>query len=448
MKISKPNILFILADDLGWGDVSSHGSQIRTPNIDLLMSEGVEFKQHYVQPMCTPTRASLLSGRYPSRFGKHATIPSNRPVFPDGYQTLASVLRDSGYETGLFGKGHLGSTPGSGPNNFGFDYSYGSLAGGVDPFNHMYKKGEFSVTWNRNGEYIKEFGHVTDLIFNEAINWIENRNSPWFCYVPFTAVHVPVKPNSFWANQYNSQRFDEDNLKDNSFKKYAAYASHMDYAIGELIKTLEQKGERENTIIVFSSDNGAIDTAPIHQTDQYPGWQEELPRLGSNLPFRGLKSQLYEGGIRTPTVINWKDSLGSGKVEEPVHISDWMPTFSNLLDLKIKDDPKWDGHDIWDLILGNSVPNYSREIYWNFKAEEGLCIRDGDWKLISSKNENQIKRKLELFNICEDPFETDDISEKQIDKVNQLESKINKELNLDYLDVRNDLDRYFDPLYN
>ena len=183
--------------------------RIRTPHIDQLANEGVELTQHYVCPMCTPTRASLLTGRHPSRFGAHATVPSNAPVFPDGYQTLATVLRDAGYDTGLFGKWHLGSAPEFGPNQFGFNTAYGSLAGGIDPYNHRYKRGDFSVTWHRNGELVEERGHVTDLIVREATEWIESREQPWFCYVPFTAVHVPVKPTQEWLSQYYPDSFDE-----------------------------------------------------------------------------------------------------------------------------------------------------------------------------------------------------------------------------------------------
>ena len=154
MPTEKPNVLYILADDLGWGDVGYHGSEIRTPNIDRLVQGGVELDQHYVCPMCTPTRASLMTGRHPGRFGAHATVPSNQPVLPDGYETLATSLRNAGYATGLFGKWHLGSTPEFCPNQFGFDYSYGSLAGGVDPYSHRYKEGEWSYTWHRNGELV------------------------------------------------------------------------------------------------------------------------------------------------------------------------------------------------------------------------------------------------------------------------------------------------------
>lgn len=145
-RTEKPNVLIFLADDLGWNDVSYHGSPIRTPNIDRLVQSGVELDQHYVCPMCTPTRACLMTGRHPGRFGRHATVPSNPPVLPDGYETLAGALRNCGYDTGLFGKWHLGSDPKYSPNQFGFNHSYGSLAGGIDPYSHRYKEGPFSFT--------------------------------------------------------------------------------------------------------------------------------------------------------------------------------------------------------------------------------------------------------------------------------------------------------------
>lgn len=458
--MSLPNILFVLADDLGWGDVSCHGSFIRTPNIDRLMSQGIELGQHYVQPMCTPTRAALLTGRYPSRFGPLATLPSNRPVLPDGYQTLASVLREAGYDTGLFGKWHLGSSPQFSPKEFGFNSSYGSLAGGVDPYNHRYKRGEYSFTWHRNGQRVTEEGHVTDLIAKEAINWMERRVDPWFCYVPFTAVHVPIKAPQHWLDQYAFEQYDEDPLKDASFKRYGAYTSHMDYAVGQMIESLERTGQRDNTIIVFSSDNGSIGEAPLDGTDLYPGCQEASPRLGSNLPFRGHKAQLYEGGIRTPTLINWRGTLGPGRMDYPVHVSDWMPTLTHLLGVTPATDQQWDGQDIWPLITGDRKEIEDRQIYWNFRAGSGLCMRSGDWKLIStggialrggtaaydSAAKENMGRHLELFNISKDPFEQNNLADDQESKVKELLEATNEQFSLDYTDERKDLDCYMDEL--
>ena len=435
--MEKPNILYILADDLGWGDLSMHGSLIGTPHIDQLAREGVELTQHYVCPMCTPTRASLLTGRYPSRFGAHATVPSNTPVLPDNYQTLATVMRDAGYDTGLFGKWHLGSAPKFGPDKFGFNTAYGSLAGGVDPYNHRYKRGEFSVTWHRNGNLVEERGHVTDLIVRAARKWIESRDRPWFCYVPFTAVHVPIKPTQGWLANYYTDYFDDDPLKDLSFKKYAAYTSHMDHGIGQLLESLELTCQRENTIIVFASDNGAINECPLHGTDRYPGWQEAYPRLGSNKPYRGVKAQLYEGGIRTPTIVNWRSRLSSGKVDHPVQVVDWMPTFTRLTGAEPAEDPLYDGQDIWPLITGEEADPAERSLFWNFGGDRVLGARHGDWKLIS--RDDHSCRQNELYNIREDPYEERDLIKDYPDKSRMLTDIIEEERKQDGSSARQDV---------
>jgi arylsulfatase A-like enzyme len=436
--MKKPNLLFILADDLGWGDLSMHGSPIRTPNIDRLGKEGVEMRQHYVCPMCTPTRASFLTGRYPGRFGAHATVPSNPPVLPDGYETLATILRGNGYDTALFGKWHLGSHPRFAPNGYGFNRSYGSLAGGVDPYNHRYKRGEFSVTWHRDGKLVEETGHVTDLIAREAVEWIESREQPWFCYVPFTAVHVPVKPVHSWLDEYEAGKFDDDPLRDASFKKYAAYTSHMDAAIGKLLQALEVTCQRENTIVVFTSDNGAINDCPIHGTDKYPGWQEASPRLGTNLPYRGVKAQLYEGGIRTPALINWRSHLEPGTIEAPVNVVDWAPTFVGLTGSSPSTDPRWDGLDIWPLIGGDGGGAYpERSFYWNFRRGSQLGFRQGDWKYVSVNRKDP--EKMELYNVGEDPYETRELSDEHPDVVRELAGLIREQRELDDTSRRDDV---------
>jgi len=313
----KPNILFILADDLGWGDVSYHGSEIETPTIDRLTARGVELDQHYVCPLCTPSRTSLLTGEYPGRFGRHATVPSNQPVLPDNYPTLASILKENGYRTALFGKWHLGSDPKFYPGEYGFDYSYGSLAGGVDPYTHRYKSGPFSHTWHRNGELIKEEGHATDLITAEVISWLKSRDQgqPWFCYLPYTAVHTPIQAPEKWQNKYWLKNYDIDSARDSSFKSYAAYVSHLDSAVGEIVESLKCLSQLENTIIVFTSDNGAVTYNPSRDTIKYPGKYYDTPRLGSNYPLRGHKAQLYEGGIRTPAAVFWQHQLQPTKMK-------------------------------------------------------------------------------------------------------------------------------------
>ena len=457
--MSKFNILYILADDLGWGDLSLHDSPIRTPNIDRLAFEGIEFTQHYVCPMCTPTRVSLLTGRHPGRFGAHATVPSNPPVLRDGYHTMASVLREAGYDTGLFGKWHLGSAPQFGPNNFGFNTSYGSLAGGVDPFSHRYKEGQFSFTWHRNGQLVEENGHVTDLLVREATEWIESRDRPWFCYVPFTAVHTPIKPTQEWMARYYHEQYDDDPLKDYSFKKYAAYTSHMDHGVGELLAALDRTCQRENTLVIFASDNGAINDCPIHDTDLYPGWQEACPRLGSNAPYRGVKAQLYEGGIRTPLVMSWRSKLAPGTIDTPTQVVDWMPTLLSMTDSEPMTDPQFDGQDLSSLILGHDCDrgaevsagvdaevtvsdsfgrNADRRFYWNFRMGNVLGLRHGDWKLINRKVDGD--RRNELFNIAKDPYEEHEVAADYPERVRELSDMIDEERQLDGSSARDDVD--------
>lgn len=431
---AKPNILYILADDLGWGDIGRHGAPIRTPQIDRLAAEGVELTQHYVCPVCTPTRVSLLSGRHPGRFGPHATIPTNHPVFRDGSMTLASLLREAGYDTGLFGKWHLGSDPRFYPGNFGFNHSYGSLAGGVDPYLHRYKEGPYSVTWHRNGRLREDTGHVTDLIVQEAVEWIESRDRPWFCYVPFTAVHTPIKPTREWLARYYPDRFDEDPLKDWSFKQYAAYTSHMDEAVGQLLESLERMCARENTLVVFASDNGALHE---DHTDvlKYPGWQETYPRLGSNLPFRGNKNQLYEGGVRTPTIVSWRGRLNPGTMDHPVQMVDWMPTLSALTGAEPEEDPCYDGRNIWSLIAGTEDAPDERSLFWTARRGREYALRRGNWKLIHRTATEQ----NELFDIKNDPGESIDLADEHPDVVRDLATLMQDERMTDGVAVRPDM---------
>ncbi|MCA9080488.1 MAG: sulfatase-like hydrolase/transferase, partial [Planctomycetaceae bacterium] len=195
----RPNIVFIMADDLGWGDIEQHGGNVPTPHLQRLASAGLELTQHYVAPVCSPTRTGLMTGRCWSRFG--VTTPTNSRALPWDTVTLPRALQEQGYATLLAGKWHLGSLPECGPNHFGFDHAYGSLAGGISPWNHRYKQGPFTVTWHRNEELIEEQGHVTDLLTKEAIQWIKQQDGSFFAYIPFTAVHLPLKEPQAWLDK-------------------------------------------------------------------------------------------------------------------------------------------------------------------------------------------------------------------------------------------------------
>ncbi|MGB4726126.1 MAG: sulfatase-like hydrolase/transferase [Thermogutta sp.] len=411
----RPNFLFILADDLGWGDVGFHGGQVPTPNLDRLVSEGVELEQHYVYPVCSPTRAAFLTGRYASRFG--VSTPQNERALPWDTVTLARALKSVGYDTAMCGKWHLGSKTDWGPQLFGFDHSYGSLAGGVGPWDHRYKTGPFTYTWHRNGQLIREEGHVTDLITAEAIQWLQSRGErPFFLYVPFTAVHIPIREPEAYLRRV------PPTIEEPSLREYAACIIHLDEAVGKLLEVLEKSGKASQTLVVFTSDNGgttARNDDPAYPPDGYaPGRSG-----GNNRPLRGNKGTVYEGGIRVPTVARWPGVLKPGKYVHPVHITDWMPTFCALAGYRPEKPLKWDGENIWPFLTGAAEPA-SRTIYTVGPSFRSVAIRDGDWKLIIHRATGPESERVELYNLASDPYEAEDQAENRPEQVAMLKAKL------------------------
>lgn len=411
----KPNVVFIIADDLGWADVAFHGGNAPTPHLDRLAAGGLELWQHYVAPVCSPTRSGLLTGRCWSRFG--VTNPQNERALPWNTLTLPRALKAAGYETCLTGKWHLGSKTEWGPNRFGFDHSYGSLAGGVGPWDHSYKTGPFSTTWHRNEELFEEQGHVTDLIAREAVKWIgERKDKPFFLYVPFTAVHLPVKEPDEWLARVPPA------IEGDVPRHYAACIMHLDDAVGRILAALDQAGTRDNTLVVFTSDNGgstAENNDLKYPEDAYPAGK--LP--GNNAPLRGQKGELYEGGIRVPTIVNWPGRLKPGRSTQPLQIIDWMPTFCALAGHTPASDPKWDGINVWPLLTG-AAPARSRTLYWTAPGFRASAVRDGDWKLIVTPGKTSTK--VELFNLADDPHETTELSNTMSDKLAALQSRLSE----------------------
>ena len=411
---AKPNIVFILADDLGWADVAFHGGNAPTPHLDKLVRGGLELTQHYSAATCSPTRAGLMTGRYWSRFGLLG--PDNRRALAWDTVTLPRALKSVGYETALTGKWHLGSRSSEGPNHFGFDYSYGSLAGGVGPYDHLYKEGEFSRTWHRNETLITETGHVTDIITNEAVSWIAARkDAPFFLYVPFTAVHLPLKEPKEWLDRV------PQTITDEVARHYAASVMHLDDSVGKIVEALEKAGKREKTILIFTSDNGGSKVPNHDQTypaGDYP--QGKLP--GNNDPLRGQKGDLYEGGIRVPAVISWPGTVQPGKHSSPMQIIDWMPTFCAIAGYKPERDLKWDGINVWPRLTAKSVIAESRVLYW--ATPRATAVRDGDFKLIVPSARPAGAAKVELFDLSKDPNEKSDLAAKMPERVTELKRKL------------------------
>ncbi|MFH5885432.1 sulfatase-like hydrolase/transferase [Halalkalibaculum sp. DA3122] len=406
----KPNILVIMPDDLGWHDVGYQGSSIKTPNIDKLAQSGLILDQHYVMPTCTPTRVSLLTGRYASRYG--VTGPDYGEVIDRGDPTLASLLSRSGYFTAIAGKWHLGSPPHT-PLKYGLDSSYGYFDGQIDPYTHNYKmktKLTSRKSWHRNDEYLDEEGHATDLITDEAIRIIEkDREQPFFLFVAYSVPHFPLDEPEKWTSNY------EDVQMSPSRKWFAASVTHMDDGIGQIMEALERTGQRKNTLILFASDNGGQHS--WHSDTEYRGRYADKPHrvLGNNFPLRGWKGDLYEGGIRVPAVVNWPRVFEPGVVEVPLHIADWLPTFLALADgSEHVTNRALDGKNIWPALTGEAEGYSDRTLYWKTGGE--YAVRQGDWKLIVQRND----QAKELYNLADDFRETTDLSDEEPEKVNQM----------------------------
>ncbi len=427
-----PNIVFILADDLGWADVAFHGGRAPTPHLDRLAREGLELAAHTVAPVCSPTRTGLLTGRVWSRFG--VTSPQNERALPWGTVTLPLALRSRGYATALVGKWHLGSRPDQGPQRFGFDHSYGSLAGGVSPYSHGYKQGPFTATWHRGGTLVTEEGHVTDLLTAEAVRWLEarDRTQPFFLYVPYTAVHLPVKEPAAWLARVPAA------ITGEVARHYAAAVMHLDDAVGRIVATLEKVGARHNTLLVFTSDNGgstAENNDRSYPDDGCPGG----PLPGDNTPWRGKKGDLYEGGVRVPTLVSWPGRARPGRVDTPVQITDWFPTFAALAGYRPDRDLKWDGTDLGPLLTAHTPPP-ERAIYAVAPGWRAQSLRHGRWKLIVHAPPAAAKKKNasagsttpvtspapreELFDLVADPAEATNLAARHPDILAAMRARL------------------------
>lgn len=392
-----PNILVIIADDAGWNDFSYHGSEIKTANIDALAKKGVQLNRFYANPTCSPSRASFLTGRPASRMGIVAPISDKSEIsLPDSIPTLPQLLQKANYETALFGKWHLGLKPSSGPKVYGFDYSYGFLHGQIDQYSHEYKNGDPS--WHRNGKFISEEGHTTDLIENEAIQWLKSKRDttkPFYMQVVYSAPHFPLQEEAKWKMPYL------ESIKDSSRRDFAAAMTHMDHSIGQILKALKSQHLEENTIVIFISDNGAMEN--WYPTKQYSGKHGPNSVLGSNLPLKDWKTSNYEGAIRVPAIVYWKNKAKPNINNQYISVIDMMPTLLQIAE--VKSIPKTvEGKKMWNSIVKNDT--ISNTIYIRGHLQESLIQKP--WKLIRTRNKGS-EAAFELYNIETDPQEKQNI---------------------------------------
>lgn len=408
-----PNILYIVADDLGWKDVGYHGSDIRTPNIDKLASGGVRLEQFYAQPMCTPTRAALMTGRYPFRYGlQTAVIPSSHLY---GLNTdeflLPQALKDAGYSTAIVGKWHLGHADKKyWPKQRGFDYQYGPLIGEIDYFTHQ----QHGVTdWFRNNEVVTEEGYSTTLLGNDAVRLINEwkGEKPFYMYLAFNAPHTPYQAPPEYLDQYK-------NIADPSRRAYAASITAMDDQIGRVVAALEAKGLRDNTLIVFQSDNGGTRDAMF--AGEIDSSKVIIPC--DNGPFRNGKASVYEGGTRVVSLANWPGHIKPRTtIDEMIHVVDMYPTLASLAGASTEKCKPLDGVNQWPTI-SEGKPSARTEIIYNVEPFRA-GVREGDWKLIWRV---MLPAAVELYNIKTDPYEKDNVAAQHPEIVAKLQNRANE----------------------
>jgi arylsulfatase A-like enzyme len=406
---AKPHIVILLADDMGWGDTGFHGSEIHTPHIDRLAAAGARLEQFYVQPVCSPTRAALMTGRYPMRYGLQVGVvrPWARYGLPLEERTLAQALKDAGYETAICGKWHLGHVrPEYLPTRRGFDHQYGHYNGAIDYFTHHRDGG---LDWHRDDKALREDGYSTTLIAQEACRLIRqrDRSKPLFLYVPFNAVHEPRQVPASYTAPYTR-------LKEPR-RTYAGMVAALDEAIGRTLATLDEAGMRKDTLVIFFSDNGG----------PAPG------RVTSNGPFRAGKGTLYEGGMRVVACTAWEGHVKPGTVvNAPLHVVDWYPTLRKLAGASLDQKFPLDGRDAWATIA-EGKPSPHAEILLNSTPRNG-ALRVGDWKLVLNGNRTDdgtsvsgegAKEAVELFNLAEDPAEKRNRATDRTDEVKELRAR-------------------------
>ncbi|MSU48082.1 MAG: sulfatase [Opitutus sp.] len=397
----RPNVIVIVTDDQGAGDAGCYGARdLDTPAIDALAARGVRFTQFYsAAPVCSPSRAGLLTGRYPLRAGltgNASSQPGGRGL-PAEQVTMAEMFKAAGYATAQIGKWHLGYTPETMPNAQGFDFSFGHMGGCIDNFSHFfYWQGPNRHDLYLNGQEIQRPGrHFADLMVEEALAFIaKNRAQPFFMYFALNMPHYPYQGDPKWLQRYKDLPYPR-NL-------YAAFLSSCDERIGALVKHVDSLGLRERTIIVFQSDNG-------HSTEERAHFGG-----GSAGPYRGEKFSLLEGGMRLPAIISWPGRLPAGAVRgQLVHACDWMPTVAELSGVKLIN-PDIDGRSIVPVLHSATAPTPHTELHWlvGNGARGQWAVREGEWKLIGNLTTSaatgfsDADRKLFLSNLATDVAET------------------------------------------
>jgi arylsulfatase A-like enzyme len=403
---SRPNIVFIVADDLGYADLSSYGRKdYQTPNLDRLASEGVRFSQAYAgAPVCTPSRVSFMTGRYPARaaVGLQEPLtggPQDRAIgLSTEHPTISSLLKKGGYLTALIGKWHLGSQPEHHPSRHGFDEFFGMIQGATDYISHVSPLGQPDLFHNQ--DLVKREGYLTDLLTEQAVAFISRSiDRPFFLSVQYTAPHWPwQRPGDLPYPPSSEPDAAASWTKGGSPEIYAAMIKRLDDGIGAILAALDKAGLRENTLVVFTSDNGG---------EKYSQME----------PFAGKKMQLWEGGIRVPAMMRWPRVLTADKKNDQVAITmDWTATILAAAQVQLDPGSPLDGINLLPVCRGDA-PIQSRTIAWRtFQRTRHKALRHGDWKYLhDGKSEH-------LFNVVRDPGEKHNLKSENPERLEELKN--------------------------
>ncbi len=407
-----PNVVIILADDLGWNDVGYHGSEIATPRLDALATEGVVLDRFYAQPACSPTRAALMTGKTPMRLGVLSPISKNNPTgLPLTERLLPEYFQAAGYQTFMTGKWHLGHRDRDYlPKSRGFDHFYGHVTGGIGYWDHVHGGG---LDWQRDGKTLREEGYSTHLIADEAVRLIHSRDParPMFLYASFNAPHLP--------NEAPTEAVERYSHIDNPYRRvHAAMVSELDAAIGRLVDALKAERMLGSTLIWFMSDNGGLNpegAAPFlrNMSIRLESWfGKPLPLTAlefvrtnaleggaDNGPYRKGKQSVYEGGVRVPSLIYWRGHVTPRRISKMVTVQDVLPTLLGAAGLK-GGAADYDGADQWPWIKRDSatpIPDYVTQ------GLDGVAFYRFPWKLLELRS-----GEVELYRIDEDPMEQHD----------------------------------------
>ena len=437
----KPNIIFIMADDMGYGEAGCYGQEIiKTPNIDKIAAEGMKFTQFYSgQAVCAPARCSLLTGYHmghsyirnngrPKEKNPITPFPGQNPI-PDSVLTIGEILQQNGYVTAAMGKWGLGNTGTSGdPNNQGFDLFYGYKCQ-VHAHNHypsfLWRNDKMEQIEGNDGKSLRGAQHSQDLFTKEALNFInENKDQPFFLYLPFVIPHLSIQTTDKFLNMY------KDNLSETPYKHkgylenpypHAAYAgmiTQMDDAIGQVVNEIKKLGLSKNTLIIFTSDNGPAYNRLGGSDDKF---------FNSAGGLRGLKGDLFEGGIREPMVVSWPGKIKPGSVIDlPFAFWDVLPSLCEVSGAKIPENI--DGISFLPTLIDKGTQEKHANLYWEFNAYGGqAAMIMGDWKVVI-RNLSSRKKDVSvlLFNLKSDKEEQDDLANDYPEKVNEILQEMKK----------------------